>query len=228
MVVSIRSSGICSIAFILSWPATTSAQDLVAEKQSPLVELRAEYEKAIEAWEKKYSGVRTTPDAELIERYDAWPEWRFLPQIVKLGTADAKAPYAFDALKWAAVEMSNAVGAADRQYFPYDEQVFAALRKDHLSNPRIIDLFENCSRYPTPARETFLRECIERGSTRDVRGLASYYLVVFLRHKGEAAARFRTTKPDTLSPFQQHLLLHRRSPAYMSFLGSVDFDRDAR
>lgn len=219
MISSSRYSAIRSIAVVLCLSATASA-----EKQSPLAKLRAEYDEAMKAWEKKYSGLRGTPNTELIERYDTWPGWWFLPRIVKLGTTDPTAPYSFDVLKWAAVDLSNSVGARDRQYYPYDEQVFAALRRDHLSNPRIVDLFENSSRYPTAARETFLRECSEKGSTREVRGLASYYLVELLRHKGEDAARFRTPRLDSLDPFQKYVW-HRQSSGYLSFLSSVDAEK---
>ena len=219
-----KCSAFHSIAVVLCLSAVTIAQDLAAKGLGPLGALRAEYDEATKAWQEKYSGLRTTPSAELIERYDAWPAWSFLPRIVKLGTTDPKAPYSFDALQWAAVELANGVGTADLEYYPYDEPIFSALRKDHLSNPHIVDLFSNCSHYPTPARQKFLSECSENGSTRDVRGLASYYLAELLRNKGELASHVRSVRPDTFEPFQKHVW-ERRSPQYVSFLGSVDSDK---
>src|SRR5262245_52887435 len=114
------------------------AQETPPSTPNPLDQLRAEYEEASQAWQDKYRGQRGTPSEELIERYDKWPGWAFLPRIVKLGISDSKAPYAFEALQWFAVELSNNVGPGDDQFFFFESQVFPALKAHHLSNPEIV------------------------------------------------------------------------------------------
>jgi len=166
-----RPIALCLLAIAPTF-ATVPAQDAATKIKTPLDALRAEYEEASQAWQKKYRGDRGTPADQLIERFDQWPAWSFLPRFVKLGTEDPTAPYAFDALKWYVVELSNGVGAGDREIYVYEAQVFRALREHHLSNPGLVGLFGNSSFYPTPQREQFLRDCMAEGPTRDVRGLA--------------------------------------------------------
>jgi hypothetical protein len=121
-----------------------NTEEPATKKRSPLEELKSEYEAATKEWEGKYSGKRTDPSEELIKRYDAWPGWSFNPRIVKLGTADPAAPDSFEALKWF-VDLSGKVGAADKEYYQFDETVMKALRTHHVSNPRITDVFRTFS-----------------------------------------------------------------------------------
>lgn len=200
-------------------PALGAAQDGLPKAPGPLEQLRAEYEQATNAWSEKYKGVRKTLPALLIERYDAWPGWSFAPQITKLGTADASAPHAFEALKWF-IELANAVGSADRGYFVYDEQVCQALQRHHLGNPQLVELFGNLSEYPTPAREALLRECLDQAGTREVRGLACFHLAECLENKGRlalAAAAGWLVDDE----FGQHMV-GRHAPAFDAYVRLAD------
>jgi thiol-disulfide isomerase/thioredoxin len=200
--------------------AQGSAQEPAAKDRSPFEILKAEYEEATAAWQAKYSGDRTTPSEQLIARYNAWPAWSLMPRIVKLGTADAEAPQSFEALKWF-VELSRGTGASDKEYYAYDKQVMDALRAKHLANPRIVEVFRECSYYVTPAHESLLREGLEKGGTREVRGQACYYLAECLRNKGMLPSNVFTAEVAAADAFQMHLR-SRRSPDYLAFARSID------
>jgi thiol-disulfide isomerase/thioredoxin len=215
------------IGFAVSLYATTGlAQDRVADDSGPLEKLRAEYDEAMAAWSAKYRGSRETPSPELIERYDKWPGWSILPRVVKLATADMDAPQNFEALKWVVVELSNAVGTYDREFFALDEQALAAARKHHLANPQVVDLFGNCARYPTPGREGLLRECLLKAAEREVRGLACYYLAECLRNKAQVAKLPVAEDFKRGDDITRHIR-SRWSPEAIEFLRAVDADKSA-
>jgi len=205
---------------VLSLTAAAAAQEVATTNRLPFDDLKSQYDEATKAWEARYSGLRTNPSEQLIERYDAWPAWSYIPRIVKLGTAEPEAPYSFEALE-SFVDMSRAVGAIDNEYYPYDQPVMTALRTRHIANPRILDIFKDCARYVTPGREALLRDCVEKGSTRDVRGLACYYLAEYLRHKGELAAALSKAEEGPADAFQTHVR-GRWSPDFMTFVRTID------
>src|SRR3954453_17999672 len=105
-----KSQTVCSslglVPIVICLATSVVAQEVKTKISKPLDALRKPYDEATAAWENKYSGQPGTPAAQLIERYDNWPTWSFLPRIVELGTKDPDAPYAFDALKWF-VELSR-------------------------------------------------------------------------------------------------------------------------
>ena len=191
--------------------------------RGPLEILKEEFEAASAVWAAKYPGGRTTPGPQLIERFDAWPAWSFIPRIVKLGTADAEAPYSFEALKWF-VELSQAVSPIDRQYYPHDQSVLTLLRTRHAANPRIVEVFDNCSYYVTPAREALLRECVETGSSPEVRGQACWYLAECLRNKSELRSDLSRAVGRTSDGFQKHVM-DRWSPDYVAYAQSINADQ---
>lgn len=202
--------------------SASQSQDKSQQELSALEKLRNDYQTQLEVWSAKYTGRQGTPDAELIERYDAWPGWAVLPRIVKLATSDPTSPDAFETLKWF-VELSDAVGAADQAYLLYGAQVVRELQARHLATPRIIELYDNCSRYPTPPNESLLRECLERGSTRRVRGLACFHLAEGLRNKGRLAFEFLSGRFERGTDFERHVR-DRWSPAFVAFARSADAD----
>lgn len=216
----------CPLALIVVMGVGSNggAEEPAAKSRNPLADLKSEYEAAMKAWEGKYSSIRTTPKAEVIKRWDAWPGWSFIPRIVKLGTTEPETPNSFEALKWF-VDLSRGVGAADKEYYQFDEPVMKALRAHHLSHPRIVEVFEHCYRYVTPGREALLRECVEKGSTRDVRGWACLCLADCLREK---SAMGFYLKPDSSNAdeFKKHLT-DRYSPEFLAYVRSIDFDKAA-
>lgn len=215
-----------ALIFVMSCLGPNGSADEPATKaRSPLAELKSEYEAATKEWESKYSGKRTDPSEELIKRYDSWPGWSFIPRIVKLGTADPATPDSFESLKWF-VDLSRAVGAADKEYYPFDEPVMKALRTRHIANPRIVEVFKDCSRYATPGREALLRECVEKGSTRDVRGLACLNLADYLREKSTAPSSLLQAELGIADEFQRHFK-GRSSPEFLAFVRSIDSDKAA-
>src|SRR6187455_1734499 len=82
--------------------AATAGQDEkpAKNKNSAIDALKAEYEQATAAWQQQYKGDRGTPTPLLIERYDAWPAWSFIPRIVQFAADHAGEPEEIDALKW--------------------------------------------------------------------------------------------------------------------------------
>jgi thiol-disulfide isomerase/thioredoxin len=199
-------------------------QEAAKTDGSALDALKLEYDEAMKAWQSRFTGDVTTPSAQLIARWDLWPGWLYIPQVVKLGTENPETPYSFDALKWF-VELSCAVGSFDREIYSFDEQAMAALRTQYLAHPRIGELLKDCSRYATPGREALLRACAEKGATRDVRGLACLYLAEYLRNKERIASH--VAKPEELlvnEAFQKHVN-ERQSPEWLAFIRSTDSQR---
>jgi thiol-disulfide isomerase/thioredoxin len=194
------------------------SQEPTAKDQTPFSALKGDYEQAQNGWNSRYHGDLTIDQS--IERYDSWPGWSFVARFVELGTADANRPYAFDALK-SVVELSQAVGAADSAFFSHDERAFSELRTKHLSNPRIIEVFEDCARYPTPAREALLRECVRHGEKRDTRGLACLALAECLRTEWQIPSHW--LDQGQTDPFQEHVT-DRCSPQFIAFTRSIDPD----
>jgi thiol-disulfide isomerase/thioredoxin len=190
-----------------------------ANDLTPLAAVHAELEQAESGWNARFPGELTS--GQSIERYDSWPGWSFIPRFVELGTADANQPYAFEALK-SAVDLSQAVGQADAHYFPCDDTVFTQLSTEQLANPLIIEVFESCARYPTPAREAFLRECVRHGATRDVRGLACFALAECLRTERQIPSHW--LEQEQTDSFQKHLA-DRCSPKFIAFAKSIDPDQ---
>jgi thiol-disulfide isomerase/thioredoxin len=188
-----------------------------AREKNRVERLKEEYEQASDLWAEKYAAAR--PLSKLIERYDAWPAWSFIPRIVKIGMEEPPAPDSFEALTWF-VEFSRGAGAGDALYFDEDERVMAALRAGHLANPRVVEIFRDCSYYITPGREDLLRDCIEKGGSREVRGLACYYLAEHLQNKGTLGPVLASGPPDR-DEFQRHVAF-RRSPAYIAYLSAID------
>lgn len=199
--------------------SNTAAQEATTDR-SPFDQLKSEYEEAMKVWQARYSGLSSSPSEELIERYNAWPGWTIMPKIVEVGTSKPDAPYSFDALKWFVVDFSRSVGVWDSQSYSHDERAMTALRTHHLANPRITELFRECSYYVTPSREKFLRECVEKGGTHEVRGLACFYLAECLQNK--ATFRSELAKAEEQANAFQKDMLARRSPDFLAYLRSVD------
>lgn len=214
-----------SVAILLFAAATTEAQDKTSQEQSlgPLVELRTQYDSAMADWNSKYSNRRDSPASQRIERYDAWPGWTFIPRVVDLGTKYPTAPSAFESLKWFINDLANAVGPCDREYFAYDEAALTAVRKHHLADARVTELFGNCAFYPTPAREDLLRTCLETGVNKTVRGLACFYLAECLQNKAKLLQVWFGASGGE-DAFEKHLE-SRQSPGFVSFARTIDKDR---
>jgi hypothetical protein len=116
----------------------------------------------------------------------------------------------------------QAVGQADAHYFPCDDKVFTQFSTKHLANPLVIEVFESCACYPTPAREAFLRECVRQGGTRDVRGLACLALAECLRTEWQIPSHWLDQQQT--DSIQKHLV-DRCSPEFIAFARSIDPDR---
>jgi thiol-disulfide isomerase/thioredoxin len=204
--------------------AAATAQDTAVQRLNPLEALRAEYEAAMAEWSSRYSGSRETPAAKLIERYDAWPGWSIIPRIVDLGTGEAGTPDAFAALKWFVVDLANAVGPFDHDYYVYEQRALSALRK-HVTNPQVTELFVNCAFYPTPEREALLREILEKAENRDMRGLACFYLAECVQNKAELRAVWFAEKlAERDDAFTRHIR-SRRATEFVKFARSIDEEK---
>jgi thiol-disulfide isomerase/thioredoxin len=189
------------------------------EPVSRYADLVREYEAAETAWELRHD--RVGPGAHPIPRYQEWPAWAFAPRFLALAEKNPGSPEAAVALIWI-VQRGRQVSAADQLLMPPYTRALELLARDHLDDPRIVEVCHDAGSDLVPSAETFLRTVAERGRNPAARGMARLALGRLLEVRAEVARRPWFEAPD-LTDFQT-FVVHRLDPRFLAYIRETDPD----
>jgi thiol-disulfide isomerase/thioredoxin len=123
--------------------------------------------------------------AQLIQRYEDWPGWRFLPRFVRLAETQPDDEAAFRCCQWI-IDRTDIVGNSDARISSAEQHAWRILAAHHTHRPELHLLCLRAAGRIGSARETFLRGLLARNDLpRDSRGFATVALAELVAKKYE-------------------------------------------
>jgi len=209
----------CTLLLLGIGIATPCLAGETTEKEDPFQLLLKEFEKEQADWSERYDSKLS--EQEKIDHHESWPGWPFIARVEKLTEEELDQPYALDALLWI-VNRSFQTSLIDKRLFVADNSVIARLGRRFPEEPRIVECFEAMARYPSPAREQFLRDRLKLAKNHELRGYACLALAELLRNKRTLSSNYQQwSGQKKKESFDQHTF-DRFAPEYLEYIRSID------
>ena len=183
--------------------------------------LNAEYQAALEVHATRNESENPSED-ERIKRYQSAPLQKYVQKFAELAQANPEDETAFQCCQWIIAHCGIA-GSSDKELYVADSTAWEIIARYHDMHPDLPLLCLEAARFPTAAREKFLRDLPEDWTqTVEVHGYAILGLAELLAKKYEAVL---TNNPANWSDTQgeyENFVRAQASPEWKEYMSKSD------
>jgi thiol-disulfide isomerase/thioredoxin len=184
-----------------------------AEEKKPMfASLKQQFDAEIAQWNSQFD--LANDGVDLVERYDRWPVWEYLPKFMRVAEQDLQGNDTIDVAIWV-----RSLPVNDLRVHNALSRILELIEKRWMQHERIPELLVAYNGHISGPSEQFVRSCLEENRRRVVRGLAHVTLALQLRTKAEVPDRLPKVQIDPRLAVHLKKIEH---PEWIAYVESIE------